>query len=88
MSKTYSNSREPQEVDRYVGQRIRVLRTERGLSQSELASAIHITYQQLQKYESGRNRVSASRLYSIACIFEVNVSYFFDKFDTIGMAAE
>jgi len=76
-----AGSREPQEVDLHVGERMRLLRAERGMSQSELAAAAGVTYQQLQKYEWGRNRVSASRLYAISQILGADVSYFFEGLD-------
>ncbi|WP_448188383.1 helix-turn-helix domain-containing protein [Azospirillum sp. sgz301742] len=66
------------EVDVFVGQRLRELRMLAGLSQSDVASALGLTFQQLQKYERGFNRVSASRLYKLAQFFRVPVSVFFD----------
>jgi transcriptional regulator with XRE-family HTH domain len=65
-------------VDEYVGERIRQRRTELGLTQEHLASALDISYQQIQKYETGANRVSAGRLFEIAQRLEVDVAYFFD----------
>lgn len=59
-------SREPTEVDVEVGRRIRLLRKTRGLSQTQLATAAGVTFQQLQKYEQGTNRVSASKLVQVA----------------------
>lgn len=66
------------EVDVFVGQRLRELRMLAGLSQSDVAAALGLTFQQLQKYERGFNRVSASRLYKLALYFRVPVSVFFD----------
>lgn len=66
------------EVDVFVGQRLRELRMLAGLSQSDVASALGLTFQQLQKYERGFNRVSASRLFKLAQFFRVPVSVFFD----------
>lgn len=66
-------------VDVHVGQRLRVRRSLLGLSQEKLADALGITFQQVQKYEKGTNRVSASRLYKLSNILEVPVSYFFSK---------
>ncbi|WP_029007109.1 helix-turn-helix domain-containing protein [Azospirillum halopraeferens] len=66
------------EVDVYVGQRLRELRMLAGLSQSDVASALGLTFQQLQKYERGFNRVSASRLYKLSEFFRVPVSVFFE----------
>lgn len=65
-------------VDAYVGERIRDRRTSLGLTQEHLASALQISYQQVQKYETGANRVSAGRLFELARILDIDVSYFFD----------
>jgi transcriptional regulator with XRE-family HTH domain len=65
-------------VDRHVGVRIRTQRIVRGFSQTELGKAVGITFQQVQKYEKGTNRVSASRLQQIANILEVTPDFFFD----------
>jgi transcriptional regulator with XRE-family HTH domain len=65
-------------VDRSVGRRIRIMRVSRGLSQTALASELGLTFQQLQKYEKGTNRVSASRLHDIARILGVEVKSFFE----------
>ncbi len=64
-------------VDVHVGQRLRLLRKERGLSQTALAARVGVTFQQLQKYETGKNRLSASRLYRLAFVLGVDVSAFF-----------
>ncbi len=69
------------EVDVFVGQRLRELRMLAGLSQSDVAAALGLTFQQLQKYERGFNRVSASRLYKLAQFFRVPVSVFFEGLD-------
>lgn len=68
-------------VDAYVGGRLRLRRTLLGLSQEKLAEAIGLTFQQVQKYERGTNRISASRLYQFAKILDVPVSYFFDQYE-------
>lgn len=68
-------------VDVYVGGRLRLRRTLLGLSQEKLADAIGLTFQQVQKYERGTNRISASRLYQFSKILEVPVAYFFDEYD-------
>lgn len=65
-------------VDRYVGARMRARRKEIGMSQSELGSACDITFQQIQKYEKGVNRVGSSRLAELATALKVDVAYFFD----------
>lgn len=68
-------------VDRLVGKRIQALRRARGMSQSELAEAAGVRFQQIQKYESGANRVSASRLWAIADTLGVEIVYFFQEID-------
>lgn len=68
-------------VDVFVGQRLRELRMLAGLSQTDVAAALGLTFQQLQKYERGFNRVSASRLFTLAQFFHVPVSVFFDGLD-------
>ncbi len=67
-----------QDIDRYVGARIRERRIMLGLTQQQLADLIGVTYQQAHKYERGINRVSAGRLYEVAQVLSVPVSYFFD----------
>jgi len=68
-------------VDLHVGERIRERRAELGLTQEDLSGALRISYQQIQKYETGANRVSAGRLFEIALALEVSVSYFFDGYE-------
>lgn len=68
-----------QEVDSCVGQRIRSRRQELRMSQEQLAALLGITFQQIQKYEKGINRVSASRLWDISRTLDVPVSYFFEQ---------
>lgn len=71
----------PHPVDVHVGSKIRQRRTMLGVSQEKLADSLELTFQQIQKYETGRNRVSASRLYQIGEILETEVSHFFDGFN-------
>ena len=78
VSKPSSTSRGPLPVDAHVGARIRLRRKMLGLSQSRLAEALNLTFQQVQKYERGTNRVSASKLYDVACFLEAPISYFFE----------
>jgi transcriptional regulator with XRE-family HTH domain len=66
------------DADRYVGARIRERRVMLGLSQQQLAQMIGVTYQQAHKYERGLNRISAGRLYEIAQVLNVPVSWFFE----------
>jgi transcriptional regulator with XRE-family HTH domain len=63
--------------DAEIGQRVRTLRLQRGLSQTELGSLIDVTFQQVQKYEKGTNRISAGRLQRMAEVLSVPVSFFF-----------
>ena len=67
------------DVDRLVGIRITALRKARGMSQTALGSAVGVTFQQVQKYEKGQNRVGAGRLREIARLLEVPVSAFFEE---------
>tara|TARA_E500000318_G_scaffold96826_1_gene97349 strand:+ start:386 stop:880 length:495 start_codon:yes stop_codon:yes gene_type:complete len=71
-------SGKPNPVDIHVGARVRLRRTLLGLSQEKLGEAIGLTFQQVQKYERGANRVGASRLYDLSRVLEVPVSFFFD----------
>jgi transcriptional regulator with XRE-family HTH domain len=69
------------DTDRHVGARIRERRIMLGLSQQQMADLIGVTYQQAHKYERGINRISAGRLYEIAQVLGVPVSYFFEGLD-------
>ena len=66
-------------IDVHVGRRVRLRRTLLGMSQEKLGEALSITFQQVQKYERGSNRISASRLWDIGQILDVSVSFFFDE---------
>ena len=68
----------PNPVDVHVGGRIRLRRTLLGLSQEKLGNAVGLTFQQIQKYERGANRVGASRLYQFSNVLDVPVSFFYD----------
>lgn len=68
----------PNPIDVYVGNRIRLRRTLLGYSQEKLASKLGVKFQQLQKYERGRNRLSASRLWDVSRILRVDVNFFFE----------
>lgn len=70
-------AKRPDLTDIDVGRRVRALRLERGMSQEKLACALDLTFQQVQKYEKGTNRIGAGRLQRIAGILEVPVSTFF-----------
>ena len=83
-----TESGDPDPIDVHVGGRLRLRRTLMGLSQTDLAKSVGLTFQQVQKYESGANRVSASRLYHIAESLDVPVSFFFDDMPREGGLAE
>jgi transcriptional regulator with XRE-family HTH domain len=68
-------------VDALVGGNIRVLRQHRGMSQTDLATKVGVTFQQIQKYENGSNRVGSGRLYKIAMVLKVPVGSLFDGVD-------
>ena len=71
----------PDPIDVHVGNRVRVRRTLLGMSQTQLGERVGVTFQQLQKYERGADRVSASRLFQISRILEVPVASFFEGLD-------
>lgn len=75
-------------VDTHVGQRLRTLRNLRGLTQVDIAKVAGISFQQIQKYELGRNRISASKLFEIATALDVAPSYFFDGLEAPGESAD
>ena len=68
----------PNPIDIHVGQRVRLRRTLLGMSQEKLGKAINVTFQQVQKYERGTNRIGSSRLYQLSQVLNIPVSYFFD----------
>ena len=68
----------PNPTDRHVGARVRMRRMMLGMSQEKLGDALGLTFQQVQKYEKGANRIGASRLQQIAHILQVTVSFFFE----------
>ena len=68
----------PNPIDRHVGSRVRMRRMLAGISQEKLGDALGLTFQQVQKYEKGSNRISASRLQQIAKELDVPVAFFFD----------
>jgi len=69
---------EQMDIDRHVGARLRVRRIMLGMNQSQLGKAVGITFQQVQKYENGKNRISASKLYRFASVLGDPVSFFFE----------
>ena len=86
MAKTKSGhgrgTRIPSPVDVHVGARLRVRRTLLGMSQTALGEAIGLSFQQMQKYERGANRISASRLFALSRVLDVPIAYFFDDMPT------
>ena len=68
----------PDAVDVHVGSKVRLLRNFLGITQTQLAETIDVAFQQIQKYEKGTNRISASRLWNIAEVLEVPIDFFFD----------
>lgn len=81
---------QPDPIDVHVGKSVKERRVTMGLSQGEIADALGLTFQQVQKYEKAANRISASKLYTLASILRVPVSYFFQGLDvqTIPGVAE
>jgi transcriptional regulator with XRE-family HTH domain len=78
------NKKKPNPIDIHVGSRVRLRRNMLGMSQEKLGERLGITFQQVQKYEKGTNRVGASRLQAIASILDAPVSFFFE--DAPGQA--
>jgi len=73
-----SRTGKPNPIDIHVGRRVRLRRTLLGLSQEKLGEAVGLTFQQIQKYERGTNRISASRLYAFSHVLDMPVPYFFE----------
>ena len=72
-------SDKPNPIDVHVGSRVRLRRTLLGMSQEKLGEALGLTFQQVQKYERGANRIGASRLYDLSQVLDVPVTFFFDE---------
>lgn len=71
-------------IDRHVGMRLRLLRLNSKMSQTELGDKVGVTFQQIQKYERGANRIGASRLWSLCEIFDAEPNFFFEGLDDSG----
>jgi transcriptional regulator with XRE-family HTH domain len=71
-------SKSPNPIDRHVGAKLRMRRLLLGLSQTKLGQALEVTFQQIQKYEKGANRIGASRLQQLARVLDVAPAYFFE----------
>ena len=81
-----ANKKQPNPIDIHVGSRVRLRRMMLGMSQEKLGDSLGITFQQIQKYEKGTNRIGASRLQHIATVMAVPVAFFFE--DAPGTPAE
>jgi transcriptional regulator with XRE-family HTH domain len=68
----------PHPVDVHVGARVRLRRTLLGMNQTKLGDALGLTFQQVQKYEKGTNRISSSRLFKLSQVLDVSIEYFFE----------
>ena len=88
MNDDLADTRLPNPVDLHVGARIRLRRRMQGVSQEKLADALGLTFQQVQKYEKGTNRISASRLQQISATLQVPPSFFFSGAPSIDDAAD
>ncbi len=78
----------PDPIDQHVGTQLRLRRAQAGMTQAELGAKVGLSFQAVQKYETGENRISASRLFQLARILDVPFSYFFDGLDDAGRTAE
>lgn len=81
IAKTRGKRGRSNQVDVHVGSRVRMRRTLLGLSQEKLGDALGLTFQQVQKYERGANRIGASRLYHLSRILDVPVAFFFEEME-------
>jgi len=73
------NARRPNPIDAHVGSRVRLRRMIMGMSQEKLGESLGLTFQQIQKYEKGVNRIGASRLFDLANVLNVPVQFFYDE---------
>ncbi len=79
-----SSAKKPNPIDTHVGSRVRLRRMVLGMSQEKLGSLLGLTFQQVQKYEKGTNRIGASRLFRLAEVLDVPVSFFYDELQSGG----
>ena len=77
----------PNPIDTHVGGRVRLRRTLLGMSQERLAKAVNLTFQQIQKYERGSNRIGASRLFQFAQVLDVPISFFYEELPSASESA-
>jgi transcriptional regulator with XRE-family HTH domain len=80
------NPKTPNLIDKHVGARVRLRRMMLNMSQEKLGDALGLTFQQVQKYENGKNRVSAGRLYEIAKALGVTIQYFYESAPRLALA--
>ena len=80
-------NKQPHPIDRLVGSRVRLFRTAQGLSQTSLAQDLGITFQQVQKYENGANRISASRLFDISRLLGVSITELYSGAQEAGFGS-
>lgn len=78
----------PDPIDQHVGGQLRLRRAQAGMTQTELGAKVGLSFQAVQKYETGENRISASRLYQLARILDVPLAYFFEGLDETGRVEE
>jgi len=76
-----ADDKRPHPIDVHVGGRVRLRRTMLGMSQDKLADSLGLTFQQIQKYEKGVNRIGASRVFEMSRILGVPIQFFFDDYD-------
>ena len=88
MSITSNRQKEPTRIDEYVGSRVRLRRKLLGISQEALGVSVGVSFQQIQKYEKGTNRIGASRLADIAACLDISVSFFFQGADVSYVPSE
>ena len=77
----------PHPIDVYVGARVRQRRVLLGMNQTKLGDALGMSFQQVQKYENGKNRISASKLFKLSQVLEVSIEYFFDEMPPVVAAS-
>lgn len=83
-----SKKGKPHDVDIHVGGRVRLRRSALGLSQDQLGTAIGLSFQQVQKYERGANRIGASRLYEVSKALQTSIGYFFEGLEENSLAED
>ena len=77
-------SKDPSNIDKHIGYKLKLRRVDFGMSQEALDEKVGLSFQQIQKYEKGANWISASRLFELTRILEVDISCFFQSYETSG----